>query len=68
MIPGGDHLALSQRLTQLISQPELRERLGQQAATYARQYSWERISNRMMDLYAGVLKVPVESFSVSEAL
>lgn len=68
VIPGGDHLALSQRLTQLISQPELRERLGQQAATYARQYSWERISNRMMDLYAGVLKVPVESFSVSEVL
>ncbi len=66
VIPGGDHLALSQRLTQLISQPELRERLGQQAATYARQYSWERISNRMMDLYAEVLKAPVESFTVPD--
>jgi D-inositol-3-phosphate glycosyltransferase len=66
VIPGGDHLALSQRLTQLISQPELRNQLGEQAATYARQYSWEKISNRMMDLYAEVLHVPVESFAAPQ--
>jgi len=51
VVPGGDYLALSERLTQLLSQPELRSRLGKQAAAYARAYSWEKITDRIIDLY-----------------
>lgn len=58
VVPGGDYLALSERLTQLLSQPELRARLGQQAADYAKDYAWENITNRMIDLYNEVLRVP----------
>lgn len=55
VVPGGDHLALSERLIQLLSQPDLRERLGQQAAAYAQDYSWEKISTAILDLYKEVL-------------
>jgi D-inositol-3-phosphate glycosyltransferase len=55
VVPGGDPLALSERLTQLLSQPELRRRLGEQAAAYAQDYAWEKIAGRMVDLYKEVL-------------
>jgi D-inositol-3-phosphate glycosyltransferase len=48
-------MALSERLTQLISQPELRARLGEQASAYARDYSWENVASRVIDLYHELL-------------
>ncbi len=57
VVPGGDHLALSERLTQLIKEPDLRQRLGEQAAAYAQDYSWENISAKILDLYNEVLSV-----------
>lgn len=51
VVPGGDSVAMSERLTQLLSQPELAERLGRQAAAYARDYSWENITARMLEQY-----------------
>ena len=57
VVPGGDYLALSDRLTQLLSQPELRRRLGEQAANYASHYAWENITDRMLELYDKVLRV-----------
>ena len=61
VVPGGDPVALSERLTELISQPDLRKRLGEQAAAYAREYAWEIITDRVLDLYYEVLKVPAGS-------
>jgi D-inositol-3-phosphate glycosyltransferase len=61
VLPDGDHLALSERLTQLISQPDLRQRLGEQAAAYAQDYSWDKIASRIFDLYNEVLAVPAEN-------
>ena len=58
VVPGGDPIALSERLTQLISQPELRRRLGEQAAAYARDYAWENIVARILDLYQDLIGVP----------
>jgi D-inositol-3-phosphate glycosyltransferase len=55
VVPGGDHIAMSQRLSELISQPDLRERLGQQASAYASNYSWENITSRVIDLYLQML-------------
>jgi D-inositol-3-phosphate glycosyltransferase len=61
VVPGGDHLALSERLTQLIQKPEMRNKLGSQAAHYARDYSWENITDRMLELYIEVLGVPAQT-------
>jgi D-inositol-3-phosphate glycosyltransferase len=58
VVPGGDPIALSERLTQLISQPEQRRKLGEQAAAYARDYAWENITARILDLYKELLRIP----------
>ena len=58
VVPGGDYLALSERLTQLLSQPALRARLGEQAAAYAHAYSWENIADRIAELYNEMVCVP----------
>jgi D-inositol-3-phosphate glycosyltransferase len=59
VIPGGDSLAMSERLTQIISQPDLRRQLGTQAAAYARNYSWENIADRLLEVYSDTLKSPL---------
>jgi D-inositol-3-phosphate glycosyltransferase len=56
VVPGGDPLALSKTLTELILQPELRARLGRQAAEYASWYSWDKISFRIKVVYDDLLK------------
>lgn len=58
VVPGGDSLAMSHKLTELVSQPELRNRLGQQAAAYAQDYSWEKITSRIHELYQEMIGVP----------
>ena len=60
VVPGGDPDALSERLAQLISSPGLRKQLGQQAAAYALDYSWENITSRIIDLYQETLNMPVK--------
>lgn len=57
VVPGGDYLALSERLTQLLSQPALRARLGEQAAAYAHAYSWENVTGQIVDLYNELVRV-----------
>ncbi len=55
VVPGGDYLALSERLTQLLMDGELRQRMGLQAAAYARQYAWENIVERLLGVYSELL-------------
>lgn len=55
VIPGGDVHMLSQRLTDLLQQPDLRQTMGEQAAAYAQQYSWHTIASRIADLYENVM-------------
>jgi len=50
-VAGGDVKALARRLTQLIADPELRRRIGGQAAEYAQSYAWENIARRIKTLY-----------------
>jgi D-inositol-3-phosphate glycosyltransferase len=57
-VPVGEPEALCDRLTALFSDAELRMKLGQQAATFARQYAWEEIAARIVALYEDVLKQP----------
>lgn len=59
VVPGGDPAALARTLTQLIQQPDLRTRLGKQAAEYASWYSWDKISARIRNTYDDLLGKPV---------
>jgi D-inositol-3-phosphate glycosyltransferase len=58
VVPNGDPNALSERLTRLLTDDNLRRRLGGQAAAYARQYSWENIVDRLLSVYSEVVKNP----------
>ncbi len=55
-VPDGDPQALGERLEWLIRDPELRWKLGRQAAAYAQQYGWEKIAPRLVALYRSVLE------------
>jgi D-inositol-3-phosphate glycosyltransferase len=61
VVPGGDPIALSERLTELISQPKLRQQLGEQAFAYAQDYAWEKVTDRIIELYHEVLGVTAHS-------
>ena len=50
-VPVDDPQALADRLVALICEPELRARMGRQAATIARGYGWGIIAERIIDLY-----------------
>ncbi|MCC9078412.1 glycosyltransferase [Litorilinea aerophila] len=54
-VPSRDPEALAARILELLTDRELRERLGQQARIYAQQFSWDRIVQRMLDVYAAVM-------------
>lgn len=55
VVPDNEPEALAERLAHLICQPELRQRLGEQAAEYARAYAWTAIAERMVKVYRGEL-------------
>jgi D-inositol-3-phosphate glycosyltransferase len=55
-VPGGDVKALAARLSQLVYNPELQQKLGAQAAEYALAYSWENIAAKINHLYYEVLR------------
>lgn len=48
-VPVDEPEALAQRLTELIEDPYLRERMGQEAASFAGNYAWERIARRIVE-------------------
>lgn len=55
VVPDGDPLLLSQKLTQLIQNPDLLNRLGNQAAEYALNYRWENITQQILEVYHQLL-------------
>jgi D-inositol-3-phosphate glycosyltransferase len=54
-VPVGDPEALCCRLKSLMSDPDLRAQMGQQAAEFARGYAWEKIAAQIVGLYKDVL-------------
>lgn len=48
-VPPRDPQALAARMGDLLSNNDLRQRLGQQASAHARHYNWSNIVQRMMD-------------------
>jgi len=59
VVPDGDHQALFDRLVLLSTDHELCAKLGEQAASLARSYDWEIITNQIIRLYDDTLKNPV---------
>jgi D-inositol-3-phosphate glycosyltransferase len=55
VVPDGDPDALGQRLAELIRQPALRQQLGEQAAQYALDFSWQLIARRILAEYQTLL-------------
>jgi D-inositol-3-phosphate glycosyltransferase len=50
-VPTSDPTALADRLMTLMKDTELRERLGRQAAEFARGYGWNIIAPRLVNVY-----------------
>ena len=55
VVPGGSPEALVDPLLALMTQPELRSKMGKQAANYALNYSWELIAQRIAQTYTTML-------------
>ncbi len=55
-VPEGDPIALGNKLTELIRDNDLRKKLGQQANRYAQDFSWEKITARIIAVYREVLE------------
>jgi D-inositol-3-phosphate glycosyltransferase len=55
VVPSDNPELLGQRLVELLGSPELREKMGKQAAKYARQYNWEVISKRVLEVYKSLM-------------
>jgi len=54
-VPVDEPQALANRLIRLVTEPDLREKLGSQAAKLAREYAWEKIAPQILDLYREVV-------------
>jgi D-inositol-3-phosphate glycosyltransferase len=55
-VPFDEPQALADRLSTLILNPELRRKLGEQAADFAQEYSWDKIAARIVKVYTELLK------------
>ncbi len=56
VVPDDNPVVLGERLAQIICQEDLRQKLGEQAHVYAQQYSWEKITARVIDVYQELIK------------
>jgi D-inositol-3-phosphate glycosyltransferase len=54
-VPFNDVEALADRLAELIKNPDLRDKLGIQAASLAQDFSWDIIASRIIDQYIEVI-------------
>ena len=51
-----NHFQLAERVHTLLKNPELRERMGEQASIHAQQYSWEKIASQVIGVYEDAIK------------
>jgi D-inositol-3-phosphate glycosyltransferase len=65
-VPPRDPQTLALRMNQLLTNPDLRQQLGDQASAYARQYDWCNIVQRMVEeVYEPLVREEVKSWSKS---
>ena len=58
MVPASDPEALAEKLRAIISDQDLHQRMGEQAAEFAQGYDWHLIAEQIVDLYKDVLESP----------
>jgi D-inositol-3-phosphate glycosyltransferase len=56
-IPDREPGLLCEKLSLLLSDSRLRDRMGRRAAEYARDYSWDKIAEKILDVYEDLLAV-----------
>jgi D-inositol-3-phosphate glycosyltransferase len=54
-VPVDDPLELARRLTLLLQDPNLRDRMGKQAVQVAQDYAWDKIATKLLVVYEGLL-------------
>jgi D-inositol-3-phosphate glycosyltransferase len=54
-VPVNEPLALADRLTRLVNDPDLKQRMGENAAKLAREYRWENIATKILRVYQQTL-------------
>jgi D-inositol-3-phosphate glycosyltransferase len=57
-VPVDDPVELANRLTSLLRDSDLRERMGKQASLVAQEYAWDKIATKIMVLYRELLDNP----------
>ena len=57
VVPDGDIDALSDCLMTLLTDPQRRQQMAERAAEEALNYTWEKISNRVLNIYKSILKL-----------
>jgi D-inositol-3-phosphate glycosyltransferase len=55
-VPAADPGALADKLEMILSDPDLRERIGEKARAYAQGHAWPLITERIIELYGDVLR------------
>ena len=51
LVQGENHFALAEQVHALLKNPELRQRMGIEAASHAQQYSWHNIAAQIEEVY-----------------
>jgi D-inositol-3-phosphate glycosyltransferase len=54
-VPVDEPAALAEKLAILMTDPNLRQQMGEQAAEFAKEYAWEKIASRILKVYSAVL-------------
>ena len=54
-VPAEDHIALCEKLTALLGQEPLRQKMGRNAAEYALSYDWGKIAKQIMEVYSELI-------------
>jgi len=56
-IPAEDHIALCEKLTALLGQESLRQKMGRNAAEYALNYDWGKIAVKIVEVYSELIGI-----------
>lgn len=54
VVPDGEPEGLANKISMLLQDKNLREKFGRQGAEYAKDYSWENIADKVIDLYENI--------------
>ncbi|MFZ0531911.1 MAG: glycosyltransferase [Anaerolineales bacterium] len=66
-VPVDDPVELANRLSSLIQDPNLRDRMGKQAVQAAQDYAWDKIASKLVAVYDGLLNNSASNQSASSS-